>query len=248
MKRILPAAAILLLAGTPALAHRLDEYLQGTILAVEKNRMDAQITLTPGVAVFPILIAEIDTDGDGSISATEQRAYVDRVLGDLSLKIDGRRLTPRLLSMEFPAIEEMREGRGEIRIEFEASLPSGGPNRKLTLENHHQKGIAAYQVNCLVPRNRDIRILAQKRNYTQSFYELDYVQAGMRSNSLAAAWMQVIGKPQGIGKPLETIALLLFAWVALLWARRSHPSYRGARTNVSIWMRAFLSMRPFVRS
>lgn len=242
MKRILPAAAILLLAGTPALAHRLDEYLQGTILSVEKNRMDAQITLTPGVAVFPILIAEIDSDGDGSISATEQRAYVDRVLGDLSLKIDGQPLTPRLLSMEFPAIEEMREGRGEIRIEFEANLPSGGPNRKLTLENHHQRGIAAYQVNCLVPRNHDIRILAQKRNYTQSFYELDYVQAGMLSNSLPAAWMQ------GIGKPLETIALLLFAWLALLWARRSHPSYRGARTSLSISMRALLSSRPFDRS
>ena len=50
--------------------------------------------------------------------------------------------------------------------------------------------------------------------------------------------------PQVICKPLETIALLLFAWVALLWARRSNPSYRGARTNLSIWMGALLSLAP----
>jgi hypothetical protein len=55
-----------------------------------------------------------------------------RKLGDLSLKIDGQVLTPRLVSTRFPAIQEMKEGRGEIQIEFAADLPSGGPNRKLT--------------------------------------------------------------------------------------------------------------------
>ena len=206
MKRILPLAAILLLAGTPALAHRLDEYLQGAIISVAKTRVDLEMTLTPGVAVFPILIADIDTDGNGSISATEQRVYVDRVLGDLSLRIDGRRLTPRLLSMEFPAIDEMKEGRGEIRIEFEADLPPGGSKRKLTLENHHQSRISAYQVNCLVSRDPDIRILSQNRNYTQSFYEVDFAQAGV-------PWMP------GAGKALGTLMLLLFTWLALLMRR-----------------------------
>jgi hypothetical protein len=83
MKPILLAAAIILLAGTPALAHRLDEYLQGAIISVEKNRVDVQITLTPGVAVFPLLLADIDTDGNGVISAVEQHAYVVRILRDL---------------------------------------------------------------------------------------------------------------------------------------------------------------------
>jgi len=224
MKRTLSAAAILLLAGTPAPAHRLDEYLQGTIISVEKNRIDAEITLTPGVAVFPLLIADIDTDGNGVISVVEQHAYVARILRDLSLKIDGQPLTPHLLSMEFPAIEEMKEGRGEIQIEFEANLPFGGPNRKLTVENRHQSRIAAYQVNCLVPRDPDIRILAQNRNYSQSFYELDFVQAGGRSNSLTVAWMQ------GIRQPLGTVALLLFAWLALLWGQRA----KAVKTSVAV--------------
>src|SRR5262249_22628388 len=83
------AGAILLLLGWPGLAHRLDEYLQGTIITVERNTLKAALTLTPGVAVFPLLMPEIDTDADGVISAREQRAYADRVLQDLALKIDG---------------------------------------------------------------------------------------------------------------------------------------------------------------
>ena len=37
--------------ATPAFAHRLDEYLQATTIAVEKDRLVLQLRLTPGVAV-----------------------------------------------------------------------------------------------------------------------------------------------------------------------------------------------------
>ena len=156
---------------------------------------------------------------------SEQRAYVDRVLRDLLLKIDGRPLRPHLLSMQFPTIEEMKEGRGEIRIEFDADLPAGGSSRKLTFENHHQSRIAAYQVNCLVPRDPDIRIVAQKRNYSQSFYELDFEQAGSRTDLLNFGWLS------GAQKLIEGIALLGAAWLALLWMRRvaSATSTLGGR-------------------
>jgi hypothetical protein len=59
-----------------------------------------------------------------------------------------------------------KEGLGEIQIEFSATLPRGGPNRRLVLENRHQRRIAACLVNCLVPRDPDIRIVAQDRNGT----------------------------------------------------------------------------------
>jgi hypothetical protein len=223
MKRTLAATAILLLAGAPSPAHRLDEYLQGTLISLEKSRMDAQITLTPGVAVFPKLIAEMDTDGDGAISATEQRAYVGRVLRDLSITIDGRHLTPTVASVQFPAIEEMKEGRGEIQIEIGADLPRGGPNRKLIFENRHQNAIAAYQVNCLVPHDPGIRIVSQNRNYSQSFYELDFVESDARSSLLSLAWLS------GAEKPLGTAGLLLVAWLALLWGQRAHARSRSSR-------------------
>ena len=214
MKSPLATTVIFLLAGTPALAHRLDEYLQGTIISIGKNRLQAQMTLTPGVSVYPIVLSGIDTDADGIISETEQRGYAERVLRDLSLTIDGRRLTPRLISTQFPTLGEMKEGLGEIRIEFNADLPGKGSNRRLTLENHHQSRIAAYQVNCLVPRDPDIRIVAQHRNYLQSLYELDYVQSGVRSESLSLGWWFV---DRGW---LVAVALLLFARFAFLWRQR----------------------------
>ena len=213
MKRILPAAILLLLAGMPALAHRLDEYLQATILSVEKGRVQAQMTLTPGVAVYSKVIAGIDTDGDGILSEAEQRAYAERVLGDLRLAIDGDHLTPRLVSVEFPATQEMKEGRGEIILEFDATLPGLGASRKLTFENHHQSAISAYQVNCLVPRDPDIRIVAQNRDYLQSRYELDYAQSGGRPAGLSLAWSDTRGW-------LAAVALPLAGWIALLWRQR----------------------------
>ena len=33
-----------------------------------------------------------------------------------------------------------------------------------------------YLVNCLAPRDPSIRLVAQNRNYSQSIYQLDYVQ------------------------------------------------------------------------
>ena len=71
MKSKLFLIALLSLIGTSASAHRLDEYLEGTILSVAKNRLDVEMTLTPGVAIFPILIAAIDRDADGTISQAE---------------------------------------------------------------------------------------------------------------------------------------------------------------------------------
>ena len=126
MKARFAVATILLLAATPGFAHRLDEYLQATTISLEKTRVHAQMRLTPGVAVFPTVFANIDADADGLISENEERAYAERVLRDLSLSIDGDRLTPRRLSVKFPSIDELKGGLGEIQLEFYADLPAKG--------------------------------------------------------------------------------------------------------------------------
>jgi len=43
----------------PAGAHTLDEYLEATIISVENDRVQIQIRVTPGVAVFPIVPTSI---------------------------------------------------------------------------------------------------------------------------------------------------------------------------------------------
>lgn len=189
MKAKLAAAfAILLCLDVPAFAHRLDEYLQATIISIEKGRVQMSMRLVPGVAVLPIVLASIDTNRDGLISQAEGQTYAQEVLRDLSLSVNGLALQPKLASVDFPSLEEMKEGLGEIHIEFSAVLPGGAGNRKLALRNHHKSRISVFLVNCLVPGDRDIRVLAQNRNQDQSFYELDYTQVGVTSNGLSSRW------------------------------------------------------------
>ena len=224
MRRIL-AVTVLLLAGLPAMAHRLDEYLQATLLSIENDRIDAEIRLTPGIAILPKIIDTIDTNADGIISDPEQRAYTERVLRDLSISVDGHRLQPRLVSMKFPSLADMQEGLGEIQIRIEAGVPRGGPNRKLVFENHHRRSIGVYLVNCLVPRNPAIRIEAQKRNYDQSFYELSYTQAA----SAGFGWIGVI--------LLLLLARIVYFFFRAVASRRTNAACSGDSMPFSTTLR-----------
>jgi hypothetical protein len=177
MKRWLLATAIAFMtAGGGADAHRLDEYLQATLFSIDHDHVQASLRMVPGIAVSSAIIAAIDSNGDGVLSPTEQWTYAQRVLGGLSLSIDGARLQPKLVSVNFPPLEQMRGGLGEIQIEYGAALPPGGPNRRLVLESPHQEPHAAYLVNVLVPSDHHIHVVSQNRNERQSVYELDYVQ------------------------------------------------------------------------
>ena len=166
-----------LLPGAPASAHRLDEYLQATTLSVETGRVRVQMRLTPGVAVYPRVLAAMDTNADGALSAAEQRAYAERVRRDLSLRVNGQLLPLRLVSWTFAPTEKLRQGRGDIQLDLSADVPRGSGRRRLLLENRHQSRISVYLVNCLVPRDPAIRVTGQRRSFQQSFYRLDYVQA-----------------------------------------------------------------------
>jgi len=200
MKHLLAiAAAILLSLPATTSAHRLDEYLQATLLSVDSERVEASVRLVPGVAVSSAVIANIDANGDGGFSEAEEQAYTLRVSRDLSLSVDNQPLALRLVSASFPAPSEMKQGLGEIDLELAADLPGGGANRHLHFENHFQSNSAVYLVNCLVPRDRNIRIGAQSRNQNQSSYQLDFVRANavaknapMRGVSGLARWIGAI--------------------------------------------------------
>jgi hypothetical protein len=199
-KKLATLATLLLALATNVHGHRLDEYLQATIISVERDRVHASMRLIPGVAVFPAVFASIDTNGDGFISEVEQRSYAERVIRELSLMIDGKRLEPTLVSVRFPEVEQLKEGLGEIQIEFTAELPGGGGVRKVILENHHQNGISAYLVNCLVPQDPNIRILAQNRNESQSVYLLDYEQTEKRSRfGFLKSWSTMVAQMDLVG-------------------------------------------------
>jgi hypothetical protein len=207
---------VLLALSGQCFAHRLDEYLQATMISLGKDRIVVEMRLSPGVAVAPFVVAAIDRDADGVLSNTEQTAYVDRVRRDVSITLDGDVLTLHLISKKFASVQEMREGRGEIQLEFFAGIPGREiVARKLLFENHHQSQIGAYLVNILAPADPDIRILSQIRNFQQSSYHLDYSQARVSSGPLS------LGSQSGQRAWLIALALLMTSRFIFLWWRRA---------------------------
>lgn len=216
-------SAIILALSTQAFAHRLDEYLQATLVSLGKDRIEVEMRLTPGVAVSSFVLATIDRNGDGVISSEEQSAYVAQVLRDVSITLDGDALALNPTRQIFPSIQDMREGRGEILMEFVATIrPGDVASRSLVIENKHQSQIAAYLVNAVAPSDPDIRITAQSRNYQQSSYRLDYSQVGPKSGRLSlASWPS-----QPVW--LVAVALLMTTRLRFLWRQSS----RKARSSV----------------
>ncbi len=156
-------------------AHRNDEYLQATLLTIERGQIGIEVNLTPGQAVWPLILAMIDTDGDGRLSEGEKHAYTNKVLQSLSLEVDRTKLELRLLDSQFPAINAMAAGQEEIRLRVHADLPaSWAANHELRFVNHHAPAIGAYLVNCLLPAAGEPLIAAQNRDYAQSEIQVDY--------------------------------------------------------------------------
>jgi hypothetical protein len=188
MKTKLAITFALISLAVPALAHRLDEYLQAIIVSIGQDHIRVSMRLIPGVAVSTTVISAVDSNGDGVFSETEQQSYAQKVLGDLSLKLDGHLLRPRLEAISFPTTADMKEGLGEIHIEFAADVPAGGLNRTLVVENHHEMRISVYLMNSLVPQARNIQLTAQHRNQNQSYYRVDYVQSGGQRDPWLSIW------------------------------------------------------------
>src|SRR2546426_8851335 len=104
---LLIVVAVSVAFGAGVSAHRRDEYLQATRLAIDPDRVQIELDLTPGIAVAEVVLAEIDFDADRSISAAEARAYADRVLSAIALDVDGMPLDVELVDSAFPVLDTM---------------------------------------------------------------------------------------------------------------------------------------------
>jgi hypothetical protein len=196
--------ALTLIRG--ARAHRLDEYLQATLIGATPRGTDIEISLTPGVAMLPALMAVIDQDRDGRISAQEERAYVARVARDLELRVDGLRAPMYLVESQFPAIETMREGLGTIRVKLRTSRAG----HALRFENRHLPQVSVYLVNCLAAPSDGLVVGRQQRDEAQRSIELEYSFGAGTPLAPRTAWIE-----QGSLWP-AAIAMLLVARMAIL--------------------------------
>jgi hypothetical protein len=173
-------AAWLLLAVTAAAdAHRLDEYLQATRLAIDTARVEIEIDLTPGIAVASKVLGWIDTNGDGQVSRDEGQAYAREVLRSIVLKSDGSPVAITLTQADFPTLEEMNQGTGTIRLRATAGIPIAAPGRhQLSFLNMHRPELSVYLVNVLVPGNPQLKIGEQRRDVAQHGITVEYTVEG----------------------------------------------------------------------
>lgn len=167
-----------------SLAHRLDEYLQATLVSIEPGELSLQINLTPGVDVAEQVLALIDRNHDGIISTNEATAYSELLKRDLLVRLDQRKVALKLTASNFPSPTELRTGWGIIQLEFSASVDRLAPGtHRLTLKNRHLPGSSVYLFNAAQPPSGSVHITRQKRNETQSMGEIEFTIAGQANSS-----------------------------------------------------------------
>ncbi|HEX4999373.1 MAG TPA: hypothetical protein VFY29_14190 [Terriglobia bacterium] len=185
----------------PLAAHRLDEYLQATRISIERDQIVAEMSLTPGEAVAAAVIAEMDADRDGRISEAEGREYMERIVAQLRLEVDGKRKPFALEKYRVPPPEDMRAGEGVIRLRAVAMVERFTGRRHLRYGNSYRSDIGAYLVNALLPADEGIRITGQSRDMWQREFDLDYTVSPDDRHLSAAA----------IGPALAALALAVVA-------------------------------------
>ncbi|MBE7619475.1 hypothetical protein GL297_07515 [Komagataeibacter sp. FXV2] len=158
-----------------AQAHRLDEYLQATMIDLHRQHIDISLRLTPGREVAAAVIRQIDSNGDGILSPDEQYAYAGRIARGLKLSLNGHSLPLRTGNAVFPSVAAMRTGDGVIGLHYEATVALAPGAYHLAYANQGQGPDAVYLVNALMPDDPAIHTGGQQRSAEQSSYALDFI-------------------------------------------------------------------------
>jgi len=168
MRRLVGGLFLTVALYVTATGHVLDQYLQVAQIAVAADGVRVELRLTPGTQVADRILPLIDIDGNGQISSTEEQAYAQRILQDISLEVDGERMPLTLARVEFPSQGEMREGNGAIRLELSTQAPFGVTgDHQISFRNDHLPELGVYIANTLVPSTDSIRILGLQRDALQ---------------------------------------------------------------------------------
>lgn len=200
-KAALALAAVFALTAQLS-AHRLDEYLQAVRIGVEPERVDIELSLTPGVAVAGAIVDDI---------ARDRARYLATLLEAIRVDVDGRPVRMRLVDATFADENSLRSGSGTIAVKLAAHLPplSSGAHR-LRFRNDHRPGISVYLANALVPESDRVAVTAQDRDGDQRELTIRYVLSGERQSSMpfwplmsAAALLLTIA----IGRPSRRLVI-----------------------------------------
>ena len=173
--------------GAGVSAHRTDEYLQAARLGIEPGRAHVELDLTPGTALAEGVLAAVDSNRDGVLSADEQSTFATVVLSALALEADGIRVTLRLDAADFPEAASVRRGEGAIRLRATAILPRLSVGlHQLVFRNMYHQDRSAYLANALVPESDRVAVMAQRRDSDQRELRIDFAVRETAATSRAA--------------------------------------------------------------
>ena len=175
--------------GSEVSAHRRDEYLQASRIAIERSAVQLELNLTPGIELADAIVADIDRNRDGSLSQDEQQTYGRAVLNGLTLEVDGTPVRVQLAATSFADVALMKRGEGSIRLQLAAPLPqlSAGPHQ-LLFRNRHSPHRSVYLANALAPISPDVTVTAQRRDIDQTELTIDYLLRAAPPR-LAPGWL-----------------------------------------------------------
>ena len=183
-------AAIAVAFGTASLsAHRRDELLQAARIGVAPDRIELELSLTPGMTVADDVIGGIDRDGNGVLSGEEQRDYMTQVMAATGLSIDGRNVNMATGTSRYPPIAELRGGDRSIELRSTATFPGLSSGRhEIAFTNNHRSDIGVYLANALKPDSDRIMIGSQHRDADQRTLTIEFT---IEPNRFAAlpAWL-----------------------------------------------------------
>ena len=218
-----------ILAPAATLAHPLDVYLMGSYVTVTPTQVEVEVDATPGVLLAPDVLTQIDTNGDGTLSDAESRAYVQTIVDALQLSVDGTPLTLSVTKIEMPSSLNIQAGYGLIRIYTSADLPASataaGATASLSYVNGYTPTGAMYQVNTFTSGDTPIGLGAQQRSDDQASLDVQFAING----TVASSGTDTEGS---VGSSTETSSAS--GWLGTLLAYLEHPDRSPAALALAI--------------
>jgi nickel/cobalt transporter (NicO) family protein len=212
-----------------ALAHPLDVYLQASYITVAPAEIGIELDLSPGVLVVPQMLPQLDTDRNQQVSEAEGQAYVDTVLRNVVLQVDGKPMTLAVTTITMPDYLTFQSGYGMIRIFTTVSLPDGlTGTHQIAYTNTFTPTGSAYQVNTFVEKGAALTLGKQNRDSIQQSLTVDYTIGGavpatgvLATPAAAATTAATIGTAAGASGQAQQLLAYLYApalspWMLLL--------------------------------
>ena len=188
---------VLISALAPSLrAHQLDEYLGITHVGIQPHKVQLFLSLTPGANIATRILAGIDHDGNGDLSAAEQRDYAERLMGQMTLAVDDLRPALQLAHVAFPARADLLSGQGVIQFTIEANIPRQAAGHHSLFVANNSNEVTVFVASALRPEGRDVTIRGQERDRYQRHLRIEYEVAAtgtFAGRLVAGAGLALIG-------------------------------------------------------